>query len=137
MSWPAAVDAAVSADSERHYPDECCGLLFGTADGHVVSAQPIANAEDPERRRAAYLLSPRAYREAEQAARSSGLDIVGVFHSHPDHPAVPSPTDLAAAWPDWLYVIVPVVRGQAGRAAGWRLRDDRSGFDPVTLRPTE
>jgi proteasome lid subunit RPN8/RPN11 len=133
VTWPASIEAVVKAEAERQYPEECCGLLFGAADRGIVVAEPIANVESPDRRRAAYLLAPGAYRRADARARAAGLEIVGVFHSHPDHPAEPSPTDLEAAWPEWLYVIVPVAAGRAGAAAGWRLKPDRSGFVPVTL----
>jgi proteasome lid subunit RPN8/RPN11 len=133
IDWPADVAAIVNADAARAYPDECCGLLLGHDDGRVTAAAPIPNGETDDRRRVAYLLSPGAYRRAEQQARTEGLEVVGVFHSHPDHPAEPSPTDLAEAWPGWLYVIVPVALGRPGVPRGWRLRADRSGFDPVDL----
>jgi proteasome lid subunit RPN8/RPN11 len=132
VAWPGGIADVVRAEAERAYPDECCGLLLGRHDT-LLRAEPIANGEEPTRRRAAYLLSPGAFRRAEAQARAEGLDVVGVFHSHPDHPARPSPTDLEAAWPGWVYVIVPVEQGRAGTPLAWRLRDDRSGFDHVPL----
>lgn len=133
VTWNPEVAAVVSDEAARAYPGECCGLLFGTGPTEVVTAEPIANAESDERRTVAYLLAPGEYRRAEQRARGIGLDVVGVFHSHPDQAAVPSDSDLAEAWPGWLYVIVPVEEGRAGVARGWRLRADRSAFDPVDL----
>lgn len=132
VRWSHHVASAVAAEAARTYPAECCGLLFGTGD-EVAEARPLDNAEDEARRPKAYLLPPGAYRRAEQEARDRGLEVVGVFHSHPDHVAEPSNTDLAEAWPGWLYVIVPVEEGRAGVARAWRLRGDRSGFDPVDL----
>ncbi len=133
VTWKPAVAAVVAGAAARAYPAECCGLLFGTGPTEVVTAEPIANAERDERRSVAYLLAPGEYRRAEQRARAVGLEIVGVFHSHPDQAAVPSDSDVAEAWPGWLYVIVPVEQGRAGVARGWRSRDDRSAFDPVDL----
>ena len=133
VMWRPEVAAVVADEAARTYPAECCGLLLGTADGEVVAAEPIANGESGDRLPVAYLLSPGAYRQAEERARAAGLEVVGVFHSHPDHPAEPSPTDLADAWPGWLYVSVPVEAGRPGLARGWRLQPDRSGFAPVDL----
>lgn len=133
VAWPRGVDAQVMAEAGRAYPEECCGLLLGTPEGETRAAAPLTNAEQAERRRVSYLLAPGEYRRTEQQAREHGLDVVGVYHSHPDHPAVPSASDVAEAWPGWLYVIVPVDQGVPGDARGWRLRTDRSGFDPVVL----
>ena len=129
---PHDVAAAIATEATRTYPAECCGLLLGSGDD-VAEACPIDNAEDEARRPRAYLLAPGAYRRAEAQAHDRGLDIVGDFHSHPDHVAQPTETDLAEAWPGWLYVIVPVEEGRAGVARAWRLRADRSAFDPVDL----
>lgn len=133
VAWTPEVAAVVADEAVRAYPAEGCGLLFGTGPSEVVRAEPITNAESDERRAVAYLLAPGDYRRAEQRAREAGLEIVGVFHSHPDQAAVPSASDIAEAWPGWLYVIVSVEQGRAGLARGWRLRHDRSGFDPVDL----
>lgn len=132
VAWRSGIADVVCAEAERAYPDECCGLLLSHHDT-LVRAEPIANGEEPMRRRAAYLLSPGAFRRVEAQARAEGLDIVGVFHSHPDHPARPSSADLEAAWPGWVYVIVPIELGRAGTPLAWRLRGDRSGFDQVPL----
>lgn len=134
LEWPAVVAGVVAGEARRAYPEEACGLLFGTADGQLVRAVPIPNGAPLETRRVTYLLSPGAYRRAEQQAQAEGLEVVGVFHSHPDHPPEPSATDLAEAWPGWVYVIVPVAAGQPGPPRAWRLRDDRRGFKPVPLR---
>lgn len=133
VTWPAALAARVADEAARAYPEECCGLLLGHDNGDPTALTMIENAAEDGRREVSYLLSPGAYRRAEAQARDEGLQVVGVVHSHPDHPADPSPTDLAEAWPDWLYVIVPVIEGTPGVPRGWRLRADRSAFDAVTL----
>lgn len=132
LDWPPQVAEAVAAEAGRTYPEEACGLLLGTA-GRLVSAVPLPNGASDEERRTRYVLSPGAYRRAEEQARIEGLDVVGVFHSHPDHPAEPSPTDLAEAWPEWVYVIVPVEAGRPGTPRAWRLAGDRKQFVSVRL----
>lgn len=125
-AWQAMLDEAT-----RAYPSEACGWLLGS-DGRVVATRPERN-ETGHAKASHYLMGPESYRDATRAARAAGLDVVGVFHSHPDHPARPSATDLAEAWPSWLYVIVPVTSGRSGEPLGWQLRDDRSGFSAVGL----
>ena len=133
LAWPATVAAVVADEARRTYPEEACGLLLSDTAGALVAAAPVPNAAEAGERRRRYLLAPGAYRRAEQDARSQGLEVAGVFHSHPDHPAEPSATDLADAWPGWVYVIVPVVSGQPGAPRAWRLRDDRQAFEAVPL----
>ncbi len=117
------------------YPQECCGLLLGHAnDGGkaVVDLLPVSNAREDSRHNR-YLISPRDLFEAEKAARKFGLDVIGVYHSHPDHPARPSEFDREHAFPWYSYIIVSVERGSPVEVASWTLREDRSAFDPEEL----
>jgi proteasome lid subunit RPN8/RPN11 len=121
----------IRAHGTTAYPYECCGALLGTAmdaTTDVIEAWPLDNSttEGPRRR---FLVGPAEYREAEAQARASGSELVGFYHSHPDHPAEPSRYDLDHAWPNFSYVIVAVGNGAAGDLRSWRLREDRSGFD--------
>jgi proteasome lid subunit RPN8/RPN11 len=128
---------AIRAHAEATYPDECCGALLGATieDGvtGVVERLPLPNTteEGPRRR---FLVSAADYRAAEARSRETGIEIVGFYHSHPDHPAHPSAYDLDHAWPNLSYVIVSVVEGHAVDARSWRLRDDRSSFLEETIR---
>jgi len=121
---------------EATYPEECCGLLLGRSgpDGnHVLALYPVENrhAEQRERR---YTIAPSDYLAAERAARQQGLDVVGFYHSHPDHPARPSATDLAeATFPGYTYVIVAVHQGRAGELTAWHLSPDRTRFEPEAI----
>ena len=128
-----AVDTAIRAHGRQTFPFECCGAMLGR-EGAVLEAHALANTteEGPRRR---FLVRPDDYRAAEQRAREAGLDLLGFYHSHPDHPARPSQYDLDHAWPSFSYVIVSVMTGEDKLLTSWRLREDRSAFDeePVAL----
>lgn len=121
----------VTVHIENHgretYPNECCGALIGTADV-VVECYSLPNTteEGPRRR---FLVSPDDYRAAEKRAKEVGHELLGFYHSHPDHPARPSQYDLDHAWPVFSYVIIAVAKGEPGAMKSWRLREDRSAFD--------
>lgn len=125
----------VGEEIRRHgaetYPNECCGALYGS-DGIVTAtfALPNTTEEGPRRR---FLVRPQDYRAAERRATELGAELLGFYHSHPDHPARPSQYDLDHAWPSFSYVIVSVMKGHAEAMTSWRLREDRSGFDEEAL----
>jgi proteasome lid subunit RPN8/RPN11 len=125
------VDAAIRAHAAETYPHECCGALLGGA-GEVTAVLPLPNTteEGPRRR---FLVRPGDYAAAEREAARQGADLLGFYHSHPDHPARPSQYDLDHAWPFFSYIIVSVVAGEPGPMTSWRLRDDRSAFDEEPL----
>jgi proteasome lid subunit RPN8/RPN11 len=121
------VDAAIRAHGRRAFPHECCGALLGRDE--VVQeafALPNTTEEGPRRR---FLVRPDDYRAAEKRARETGLELLGFYHSHPDHPARPSQYDLDHAWPSFSYVIVSVMAGEDKTLTSWRLKADRSAFD--------
>lgn len=133
----AAETAAIRDHLVRAYPEEGCGVLLGRdRDGEreVVRVRALDNLRDDSRRNR-YLIAPEQFLEAEREARAAGLDVVGFFHSHPDHPARPSGFDLEHAWPYYSYLIVSVVGGKVADSRSWRLREDRSAFDPEALDP--
>ncbi len=127
----AQVDAAIRAHGAETYPNECCGALIGR-DGVVTEtlALPNTTEEGPRRR---FMVRPQDYREAERRAGELGGELLGFYHSHPDHPARPSQYDLDHAWPFFSYVIVSVREGVSGDMTSWRLREDRSAFDQEDL----
>jgi proteasome lid subunit RPN8/RPN11 len=126
-----AVDAAIRRHGEETYPHECCGALVGGG-GRVDAIVPLPNTteEGPRRR---FLVRPSDYRLAEARARDLGGELLGFYHSHPDHPARPSQYDLDHAWPTFAYVIVAVASRAAGDVTVWFLKDDRSRFEEGTL----
>ena len=130
-----AVDRAIRAHGEETYPHECCGALIGSG-GRVtdVVALPNTTEEGPRRR---FLVRPSDYREAERRAAELGGELLGFYHSHPDHPARPSQYDLDHAWPTFAYIIVAVAERRAQAMTVWFLRDDRSSFEEGTLHHGE
>lgn len=125
------VVGAIRAHGREMYPHECCGALLGR-EGVVRAAVALPNTteEGPRRR---FLVRPSDYREAEAQADARGLELLGFYHSHPDHPARPSQYDLDHAWPVFSYVILSVMQGLPGDMRSWKLRDDRSGFSEEGL----
>ena len=129
------VKASVDLEIRRHgvetYPNECCGALYGR-DGLVTSTLALPNTTDEGPRRR-FMVRPQDYRTAEGRATELGVDLLGFYHSHPDHPARPSQYDLDHAWPFFSYIIVSVRSGQPEEMTSWRLLEDRSAFEPEDL----
>jgi proteasome lid subunit RPN8/RPN11 len=122
---------AIREHGAEAYPHECCGALLGR-DSTIVEAWALPNTteEGPRRR---FLIRPADYRSAEERANATGQELLGFYHSHPDHPARPSQYDLDHAWPVFMYVILSVMSGEPGDLTSWRLAADRSAFEPELL----
>lgn len=127
----------IRAHGADAYPEEGCGFLLGTTTeggNRVQRIRRVANRH-PENRERRYQITPEDYREAQKDAEASGLDIVGFYHSHPDHPAEPSETDLAeATFPGYTYVIVSVHDGTPENLTAWSLAANRSRFHSEDIR---
>jgi proteasome lid subunit RPN8/RPN11 len=123
---------AIAAET---YPYECCGALLGrdAADSREVKEiVPLPNRREDSRRNR-FSMTAEDVREAERAARRCSLDVVGWYHSHPDHPAQPSEYDREHAWPWYSYVIVSVEAGTPQEITCWRLTHDRRRFETEAL----
>src|SRR5213593_5182678 len=130
-----SVDQAIRRHGEETYPHECCGALVGRARAVTdVVALPNTTEEGPRRR---FLVRPPDYRLAERRAGELGGELLGFYHSHPDHPARPSQYDLDHAWPTFAYVIVSVASGAAADMTVWWLKDDRTIFEKGELHHGE
>ena len=123
----------IHREGERAYPGECCGVLAGQP-GEIKQVRrllPVVNrrADDPHR----YLIAPEDLKKLEAEVRQAELEVLGFYHSHPDHPAAPSSFDAEHAWPWYSYLIVRVDRGRAVEATSWQLAGDRSAMLPESL----
>lgn len=116
--------------AEADYPNECCGFFFGSDNGErreISIARSVSNAKEGDQRRR-FRIDPADYREAERYALKNDLDLLGVYHSHPDHPAEPSEHDRKVAMPFFSYIIISVQEGKAADTRSWQLNDERQ-FD--------
>ena len=131
------------------FPFECCGALLGrdsAADEktnssgsersetprEVLDLFPLVNRRDDSPRNR-FAVTADDVRDAEKAAREHGLEVIGWYHSHPDHPAQPSQFDREHAWPWYSYVIVSVMSGAPAEMTSWRLNDDRQDYSPENI----
>lgn len=125
----------IHAYGEEAYPDEGAGFLLGSG-GEVklvVDILALANAREQEARHDRYLITAEDYFNAETTADRLGLGLIGVFHSHPDHPNQPSEYDREWAQPFFSYIITSINAGKAGESKSWRLVEDRSRFEEEKL----
>ncbi|MEO0457772.1 MAG: M67 family metallopeptidase [Cyanobacteria bacterium P01_A01_bin.114] len=149
--------AAMQTHAERTYPDECCGLMLGclnTAlnEKELIELRPLKNAWSPglsaefaarsqtlsdlskdRTQTSRYWIDPQDLLAVQREARQLGLDIIGVYHSHPDHLAVPSECDRALAWPEYSYIIMSVQNGAAVDIQIWQLDADHQ-FQPEPMK---
>lgn len=127
----------VAAEAEKAYPGECCGLLVGAIDDggyRVARAEPCRNLRQGERDDR-FELDPRDFLRVDKAAREEGLEVIGVYHSHPDHAPRPSRFDAAAAFPGFAYLIVAARSGKAAGMRSWLLDPDGGFEEQLVLEP--
>ena len=132
IELPAQLEHEIAAHGERDYPYECCGLLLGRFNEDdtktVTETYPISNAREEEAKHNRFLIRPEELMRGERAAKTKNLEVVGFYHSHPDHPAVPSQYDLDHAWPVYSYIVVSVITGKTRELRSWEMESDRSHF---------
>lgn len=148
---------ALRNHAEQAYPHECCGLLLGikgasetqvmtvwatenawtpTVEEHLAGLQ-ATDMKHPHSQRDRYWIDPKDLLEAQRYARDRHLNVIGVYHSHPDHAAVPSECDRSLAWAEYSYVILSVVRGCTQDLLCWCL-DENHQFqsEPLVVSPS-
>jgi proteasome lid subunit RPN8/RPN11 len=135
LTITSGVDAAIRIHGQETYPHECCGALVGR-DGFVTAIVALPNTTDEGPRRR-FMVRPSDYQLAERRATELGGELLGFYHSHPDHPARPSQYDLDHAWPTFAYIIVAVADGAATDMTVWYLQEDRSRFEEGSLNHGE
>lgn len=128
----------IRAHGRDTYPEECCGGLLGRRGdpARVTRVERIDNVRDVERARR-YEVSPQDYLRLERLAAEEELELLGFYHSHPDHPAVPSAYDRDHAFPFFHYLVCAVASGQPGEVTAWVLSEDRGEFDPEPILEEE
>ncbi len=132
--------AAITSQGEQAYPYEGCGLLLGRqVNGSKIVEEilSVENAREATAQYNRYLIPPESVLQGERIAAEKGLDVIGFFHSHPDHPARPSEFDREHAWPWYTYLITSVEHGRAVQTAAWTLTDDRTLFNSEELQVKE
>jgi proteasome lid subunit RPN8/RPN11 len=133
----------IHAHGEAAYPEEGAGFLLGKANGENRMGTlilPASNVREDAARQNRYQITPQENLKAEQLAAARGLDVIGIFHSHPDHPNQPSDFDREWALPWYSYLITSVNIGKAVETRSWRLSDDRSKYSEekiVVMETTE
>lgn len=123
VQLPRDLRHALERWAREDYPQEACGVLIGRQTETEVAIADVVRGRNlnTERARDRFELDPRDLLRAEERALGLGLDVVGIWHTHPDHPAQPSETDRAQAWDAWIYLIVPVRKSDVGKPRAWRL----------------
>jgi len=132
--------AQIHTHGESAYPEEGAGLLLGSLEGNrkcVSAVMKLANAREDTARHNRYLLDPQDYLNGELEAERLGLEVLGVFHSHPDHPNRPSEYDREWAMPWFSYLITSVQNGKAVESRCWNLAEDRSVFLEESIQVIE
>ena len=137
LAIPQAALATMQQVAVTGYPNELCGLLIGQinrADNgtgwQVMAARQVANL-NRERASDRFQLDPAGYQRIDRDLRGSDREIIGVFHSHPDCPARPSPTDISHAWEGFLYPIISVCAGSVAETCWWTLTENGEQFQPI------
>ncbi len=150
----------ITRHAERAYPEECCGILLGTIDRQANQTQlveiletenvwseaaiaalaidfpeiAVSQRQDDPSRRDRYWIDPQALLEAQKTGRDRGLQVIGIYHSHPDHPAIPSECDRQLAWAEYVYVIVSVSQAEAIDFQCWRLDEQRQFLSETIIK---
>lgn len=123
-------------DAEDTFPNECCGFFYGIENEEgtrlISIAQIVENSKEGDQRRR-FEISPFAYMKAENYALENNLTLLGVYHSHPQHPAIASEHDLAKAMPYFSYVILSVMDAKTVDIKSWRLLDSGEKFIEETV----
>lgn len=125
---------------EGTFPNEGGGFLLGNDENGTIQIADVIHVEnvfETEEQYHRYAMTPQNWAEMEDEADGRGLALIGYHHSHPDSPAIPSEFDRVHALPNFLYIITSVQSGEAVDMRAWRLRDDRTKFDPDTVTVTE
>ncbi|MGR3178461.1 MAG: M67 family metallopeptidase [Candidatus Anammoxibacter sp.] len=121
---------------KKAYPDECCGLLVGKIAGEereVVEIHALTNL-NTERSKDRYEIDPAEYMKVDRDVSTRKLDIVGIYHSHPDHPSRPSEFDAGRAWEGYSYLIIAIANGSEFEMKSWVFHDSTKTFEEEEIK---
>ena len=115
---------------KKSYPLECCGLLIGTntSEKKVVEVRPVQN-KNTERTHDRYEIEGREFAKIDKEATKNCLQIIGIYHSHPDHPALPSVYDTEHAWAGYSYMIAAIEKGEKIEVRSWVFNEEKKQFE--------
>ena len=134
-----AIEQTIRAHANRVYPEECVGALFAKLDSEdrvIIDSMELNNADEEANRPRNFEISPEDYMKAEKYADESNMVMAGVYHSHPDNPAVPSDKDLKKAMPVFSYVIISIKGGEQADLRSWVL-NKRGQFEEEAVKITQ
>ena len=148
---PKELIAAIKAHGERTFPNECCGIIFGRLDEAgedgllslktASELQPLSNEFQSDEKYHRFLITGQQMFEAERYASQKGLEIIGIYHSHPDCASRPSEYDRSHAVPLYSYLITSVLAGKAVDVQNWTLiwneKENKNIFTAEELEITE
>lgn len=125
----------IEEHGRQTYPEECCGILLGSSEGDERVVRDVAELDNrqEENRRSRFLVTPKQYLQAERTAGEKGMQLLGFYHSHPDHPAIPSEFDREHALPWFTYIVLSVAHGEARVLTAWLLSESRDRFIETAL----
>ncbi|MDR0759496.1 MAG: M67 family metallopeptidase [Treponema sp.] len=142
IALTAQAEQGIREAGERAWPNECCGFVLGRLEGGEKRADlilAVENAWEAGERYHRFVITPEDFMKAEREARLKSREILGIYHSHPDHPAAPSEYDREQALPFYSYLILSVrggtARARAAELTSWELTDNRDQFleEKITL----
>jgi proteasome lid subunit RPN8/RPN11 len=130
----------MKAHAQAVFPNECCGFMYGNElpdnTRMISSIRIVTNSKDGDQRRR-FEISGKDYMQAEKYAAMNDLSLLGIFHSHPNHPAIPSEHDRVAAQPFFSYIIISILQAGVDHIRSWRLNDEfqfeEENYSPVQL----
>ncbi len=130
LTLPHKIHSELIALTQKGYPEEVCGLLVGKrgpTKKEIQRLYPVSNL-NPDHKNDRYDLDPKQYAAIEKAAENEGLKVIGIYHSHPDHPSMASETDRSLAWPIFSYVICSINQGKFSQMQSWILNEESKQF---------
>lgn len=129
-------DTVMRQDAIQSFPNECCGFMYGyetESERIITEARPVINSKEGDQRRR-FEISPFDYMKAEGYALSKNKTLLGVYHSHPQHPAIASETDLKSAMPFFSYVIYSIIDGKVNDIKSWQLNKAGEQFEEENVK---